>query len=79
MCTDSVFCSGAICVGLPCRRVSFICGRAGVFALGAVAAKLANDGRLVEHYLEKFKDVIMPFHISPFISCCLPSISILKF
>lgn len=49
-------------VHLPCRRVSFICGRAGVCALGAVAAKLANDGRLVDHYLEKFKDVMLFHH-----------------
>ncbi|XP_038897162.1 lanC-like protein GCR2 [Benincasa hispida] len=42
------------------RRVSFICGQAGVCALGAVAAKLANDGSLVDHYLEKFKDIKLP-------------------
>ncbi|XP_022981295.1 lanC-like protein GCR2 [Cucurbita maxima] len=42
------------------RRVSFLCGRAGVCALGAVAAKLANDGRLVDHYLEKFKHIKLP-------------------
>ncbi|KAA0064343.1 lanC-like protein GCL2 isoform X2 [Cucumis melo var. makuwa] len=42
------------------RHVTFICGRAGVCALGAVAAKFANDGMLVDHYLEKFKDIKLP-------------------
>uniref|UniRef100_A0A0A0L279 LanC-like protein GCL2 n=1 Tax=Cucumis sativus TaxID=3659 RepID=A0A0A0L279_CUCSA len=42
------------------RHVTFICGRAGVCALGAVAAKFANDGRLVDHYLAKFKDIKLP-------------------
>ncbi|KAJ6776321.1 LANC-LIKE PROTEIN [Salix koriyanagi] len=37
-------------------RVTFICGRAGVCALGAVAAKHAGDGRLLDHYLAQFKE-----------------------
>ncbi|KAJ6752090.1 hypothetical protein OIU85_002509 [Salix viminalis] len=37
-------------------RVTFICGRAGVCALGAVAAKHSEDGRLLDHYLAQFKE-----------------------
>lgn len=44
-----------------CRRVTFICGRAGVCALGAVAAKHAGDGRLLDHYLAQFKEVPVAF------------------
>ncbi|KAJ6950237.1 hypothetical protein NC651_004030 [Populus alba x Populus x berolinensis] len=43
-----------------CRRVTFICGRAGVCALGAVAAKHAGDGRLLDHYLAQFKEIRLP-------------------
>lgn len=59
---------------LLCRHVTFICGRAGVCALGAVAAKFANDGMLVDHYLEKFKDVMLLhhcFHVGFFPFLCL--------
>lgn len=41
-------------------RVTFICGRAGVCALGAVAAKHAGDGRLLDHYLAQFKEIKLP-------------------
>lgn len=41
-------------------RVTFICGRAGVCALGAVAAKHAGDGRLLDHYLAQFKEIRLP-------------------
>ncbi|PRQ31358.1 putative lanthionine synthetase C [Rosa chinensis] len=37
--------------------VSFICGRAGVCALGAVVAKHAGDEMLLGHYLSKFKEI----------------------
>uniref|UniRef100_A0A2N9IIM2 LanC-like protein GCR2 n=1 Tax=Fagus sylvatica TaxID=28930 RepID=A0A2N9IIM2_FAGSY len=37
-------------------RVTFICGRAGVCALGAVTAKHAGDERLLERYLRQFKE-----------------------
>ncbi|TXG67056.1 hypothetical protein EZV62_008331 [Acer yangbiense] len=40
-----------------CRRVTFICGRAGVCALGAVLAKHAGDERLLNHYLTQFKEI----------------------
>ncbi|KAL3612465.1 hypothetical protein D5086_003485 [Populus alba] len=42
------------------RRVTFICGWAGVCALGAVAAKHAGDGRLLDHYLAQFKEIRLP-------------------
>ncbi|XP_004291663.1 PREDICTED: lanC-like protein GCR2 [Fragaria vesca subsp. vesca] len=38
-------------------HVSFICGRAGVCAFGAVAAKHAGDGMLLDHYLSQFKEI----------------------
>ena len=38
--------------------MTFICGRAGVCALGAVTAKHAGDERLLEHYLRQFKEVL---------------------
>lgn len=41
-------------------RVTFICGQAGVYALGAVVAKHSGDDRLSEHYLTKFKDIKLP-------------------
>ncbi|MCH99855.1 lanC-like protein GCR2-like, partial [Trifolium medium] len=37
-------------------RVTFICGRAGVCALGAVIAKHAGDERLLDYYLRQFKE-----------------------
>ncbi|KAF5741502.1 GCR2-like 2 isoform 1 [Tripterygium wilfordii] len=39
------------------RDVTFICGRAGVCALGAVAGKHAGEGQLVDHYLSQFKAI----------------------
>ncbi|XWS52036.1 hypothetical protein CRYUN_Cryun11dG0032800 [Craigia yunnanensis] len=41
-------------------RVTFICGRAGVCALGAVIAKHSGDGRLQDRYLTKFKEIRFP-------------------
>lgn len=38
--------------------MTFICGRAGVCALGAVLAKHAGDQRLLDHHLTKFKEVL---------------------
>lgn len=37
--------------------MTFMCGRAGVCALGAVIAKHADDKRLLDHYLTQFKAV----------------------
>ncbi|KAF2285997.1 hypothetical protein GH714_009579 [Hevea brasiliensis] len=39
-------------------RVTFICGHAGVCALGAVVAKHAGDERLLDRYLTQFKEKI---------------------
>ncbi|KAL0301531.1 UNVERIFIED_CONTAM: LanC-like protein GCL2 [Sesamum radiatum] len=38
------------------RDVTFICGRAGVCALGAVVAKYIGDDNLLQHYLAQFKE-----------------------
>lgn len=40
--------------------MTFICGRAGVCALGAVLAKHASDQRLLDHYLTQFKEITFP-------------------
>lgn len=44
--------------GLERRHVTFICGQAGVCALGAVVAKYAGDKELLQYYLSSFKEVI---------------------
>ncbi|XP_059444573.1 lanC-like protein GCR2 isoform X1 [Corylus avellana] len=41
-------------------RVTFICGRAGICALGAVIANHSGDERLLERYLTKFKEITLP-------------------
>lgn len=45
---------------LGSRDVTFICGRASVCALGAVAAKYAGDERSLSYYLAKFKEIRLP-------------------
>ncbi|KAG0458760.1 hypothetical protein HPP92_021888 [Vanilla planifolia] len=42
------------------RHVTFICGRAGVCALGAVVAKQLGDGNLLDYYLRSFKEITLP-------------------
>ncbi|CAK7349840.1 unnamed protein product [Dovyalis caffra] len=42
---------------LASRDVTFICGRAGVCALGAVAATHLNDKALLNHYLSQFREI----------------------
>ncbi|XP_065862131.1 lanC-like protein GCR2 [Euphorbia lathyris] len=42
------------------ERVTFICGRAGVYALGAVIAKHAGDEWLLDHYLTQFRGIKLP-------------------
>ncbi|KDP24150.1 hypothetical protein JCGZ_25807 [Jatropha curcas] len=42
---------------LASRDLTFICGRAGVCAIGAVAAKHANDEALKNYYLNQFGEV----------------------
>ncbi|CAL0313958.1 unnamed protein product [Lupinus luteus] len=39
------------------RDVTFICGRAGVYALGPVAAKHGDDGDSMRYYLSQFEKV----------------------
>ncbi|ESW21597.1 hypothetical protein PHAVU_005G083500 [Phaseolus vulgaris] len=41
-------------------RVTFLCGRAGVCALGAVVAKHTGDDRLLDYYLRQFKEIVIP-------------------
>lgn len=42
------------------RDVTFICGRAGVCALGAVVAKYAGDEQLLNYYLAQFREINLP-------------------
>ncbi|CAA7013773.1 unnamed protein product [Microthlaspi erraticum] len=42
------------------ERVTFICGHAGVCALGAVAAKHIGDDQLQERYLTRFHEIRLP-------------------
>lgn len=37
--------------------MTFICGRAGVCALGAVVAKYMEDGQHLHYYLAQFREV----------------------
>ncbi|KAG9440997.1 hypothetical protein H6P81_016851 [Aristolochia fimbriata] len=43
--------------------VTFICGRAGVCALGAVVAKHCEDQKLMDLYLSLFKEIQMPYGV----------------
>ncbi|KAL0913247.1 hypothetical protein M5K25_016691 [Dendrobium thyrsiflorum] len=45
------------------RHVTFICGRAGVCALGAVVAKQLGDRKLLDYYLRSFKEITLPVGI----------------
>ncbi|KAI3820579.1 hypothetical protein L1987_08127 [Smallanthus sonchifolius] len=38
-------------------RVTFLCGLAGVYALGAVVAKQDDDGSLCDYYLSRFREI----------------------
>lgn len=40
-----------------CRNVTFLCGQPGIYALGAVAAKLRNDPLRRDFYLSLFNKV----------------------
>ncbi|CAH2036528.1 unnamed protein product [Thlaspi arvense] len=42
------------------ERVTFICGQAGVCALGAVAAKHFGDHQLQDRYLSRFHEITLP-------------------
>ncbi|KAI3504475.1 hypothetical protein L1887_25973 [Cichorium endivia] len=41
-------------------RFTFICGQAGVSAIGAVVAKQSNDDHLFNHYLTRFREMKLP-------------------
>ncbi|XP_010241998.1 PREDICTED: lanC-like protein GCL2 isoform X2 [Nelumbo nucifera] len=43
--------------------VTFICGRAGVCSLGAIAAKHAGNEQLLNHYLTQFKEIKLPKNV----------------
>lgn len=43
------------------RDVTFICGKAGVYALGAVVAKEAADAESLNYYLSQFRRVSLLF------------------
>lgn len=58
---------------LNCRRVTFICGEAGVCALGAVVAHHSSDEKLCQHYITQFKEVVNQFKILN--TCLLANIS----
>lgn len=45
---------------LSSRDVTFICGRAGVCALGAVAAKHVGDDESLRYYLAQFQQIKLP-------------------
>lgn len=42
------------------RRVTFLCGQAGVYALGAVVAMHSGDKQLLDHYLSRFREIELP-------------------
>ncbi|KAA8524440.1 hypothetical protein F0562_010836 [Nyssa sinensis] len=42
------------------RDVTFICGRAGICALGAVVAKHTGNDQLLNYYLNQFKEIKLP-------------------
>ncbi|KAK3184169.1 hypothetical protein Dsin_031455 [Dipteronia sinensis] len=46
------------------RDVTFLCGRAGVCALGAVAAKYAGDQNSLNYYLAQFTEIKLPKNLS---------------
>ncbi|KAK2651082.1 hypothetical protein Ddye_018571 [Dipteronia dyeriana] len=49
---------------LASKDVTFLCGRAGVCALGAVAAKYAGDQKLLNYYLALFTEIKLPKNLS---------------
>lgn len=55
LCLDII--NGCNSVASRSRDVTFLCGRAGVYALGAVAAKHACHQELVNYYLNQFGEI----------------------
>lgn len=52
---------------MDCRDVTFICGRAGVCALGAVAAKQGGDGESFSYYMAQFQKVLLIYYLTSFL------------
>ncbi|PKA60412.1 hypothetical protein AXF42_Ash008472 [Apostasia shenzhenica] len=59
LCRDVVKACDSASQGLR-RQVTFICGRAGVCALGAVVAKQSADEKLLDYYLRSFEEIKLP-------------------
>ncbi|KAF6983642.1 hypothetical protein CFC21_001792 [Triticum aestivum] len=57
--SDIVQACDAASLGLPRRFLTFICGRAGVCALGAVIAKHCNDQLMETNFLSSFDEIII--------------------
>ncbi|KAM3402467.1 hypothetical protein ACQJBY_006387 [Aegilops geniculata] len=57
--SDIVQACDAASLGLPRRFLTFICGRAGVCALGAVIAKHCNDQLMETNFLSSFDEIIV--------------------
>lgn len=60
LCSEIVHACETASRGSGERYVTFICGRAGVCALGAVAAKHVGDEKLVDYYLTRFMEIKLP-------------------
>ncbi|KAK4369149.1 hypothetical protein RND71_012941 [Anisodus tanguticus] len=60
-CSEIIRACDAACGGTG--PPTFICGHAGIYALGAIAAKNSGDDQLCEHYLTKFKEIKLPIDL----------------
>ncbi|KAL2986504.1 hypothetical protein AAZX31_12G210500 [Glycine max] len=60
LCSEIVKACDSASADSGCSKVTFICGRAGVCALGAVIAKHTGDERLLDYYLRQFKEIAIP-------------------
>ncbi|KAJ4774398.1 LanC-like protein 2 [Rhynchospora pubera] len=60
LCAEIIKACDTASKGLPNRFVTFICGRAGVCALGAVVSVHLQDKDMANHYLTSFNEITMP-------------------
>ncbi|KAL7598572.1 lanC-like protein GCR2 [Lactuca sativa] len=60
LCRDILKACDSASFGFSRSPVTFICGQAGVSALGVVVAKQSNDDQLFNHYLTRFKKIKLP-------------------
>ncbi|KAJ8567885.1 hypothetical protein K7X08_020607 [Anisodus acutangulus] len=60
-CSEIIRACDAACGGTG--PPTFIGGHAGIYALGAIAAKNSGDDQLCEHYLTKFKEIKLPIDL----------------